>query len=199
VRVRLSGFGIALLVLGLAAALAGCQATYAPQPAEGVRSAPGTLEFVGRNRLATARGTFHRWSFRRIELDREHPERGVVELEVDVASIDTGIERRDEHLRSADFFDVEKFPTATIRVENAVADGTGEAGRPRFRARFVVRIRDVEKPIDGHFEVVSESPPAVEGDVVLNRTDFGVGPAYRWWNPASIRNEIPIHFATPVQ
>jgi polyisoprenoid-binding protein YceI len=190
---------LGVAVLGLAAALAACQATYAPQPAEGVRTAPGTLEFVGENRLATARGTFHRWSFRRVEIDRERPERSVIEIEVDVASIDTGIEGRDEHLRSADFFDAERFPTASIRVENAVADGTGESGRARWRATFVVRIRDVEKAIDGHFEVVSESPPRVEGDVVLHRSDFGVGPPYRWWNPASVRNEIPIHFATPLE
>jgi polyisoprenoid-binding protein YceI len=195
----LRGRSIFVAMLGLAAAQAACQATYAPQPAEGVRTAPGTLEFVGKNRLATAHGTFHRWSFRRVEIDRERPHRSVVEIEVDVASIDTGIEGRDEHLRSADFFDVARFPTATIRVENAVADGTGESGRARWRARFVVRIRDVEKAIDGRFEVVSESPPRVEGDVVLNRSDFGVGPPYRWWNPASIRSEIPIHFATPLQ
>jgi polyisoprenoid-binding protein YceI len=191
--------GVAALGLALAAAQTACQATYAPQPAQGVRTAPGILEFVGRNRLATARGTFHRWSFRRIEIDRAQPERSVIEIEVDIASIDTGIEGRDEHLRSADFFDVARFPTATIRVESAVADGTAESGRPRWRASFVVRIRDVEQAIDGHFEVVSESPPRVEGDVVLNRTDFGIGPPYRWWNPASIQSEIPIHFSTPLE
>ena len=123
--------GVAMLGLGLAAAQTACQASWKPQPAEGLRTAPGILEFVGENRLATAHGTFHRWSFRRIEIDRERPERSVVEIEIDIASIDTGIEARDEHLRSADFFDVARFPTATIRVENAVADGTAESGHPR--------------------------------------------------------------------
>jgi len=196
---RRSILGTGLLVVGLAAANAACQATHAPQPAEGARTAPGSLEFVGRNRLATARGTFHRWGFQRVEIDREHPERSVVEIEVDIASIDTGIEGRDEHLRSADFFDVATFPAATIRVQDAVADGESESGRPRYRAVFRVRIRGVEKAIDGRFEVVSLSPPRVEGDLVLNRSDFGIGPAYRWWNPASIRSEVPIHFSTPIQ
>ena len=42
--------GVALLGLGLAAAQTACQATWKPQPAEGVRTAPGSLEFVGKNR-----------------------------------------------------------------------------------------------------------------------------------------------------
>ena len=188
-----------MLLIGLALAFAACQTTYSTEPTQGARTAPGSIEFVGRNMLVKARGTFHRWSLRSVEVDRQHPERSVVEVDVDIASIDTGIEKRDDHLRSADFFDVDRFPTATIVVDSVAADGDSESGHPRYRASFHVRIRDVEKTIEGDFEMVDLSPPRVEGDLVLDRADFGVGVPHRWWNPVSIQNDVPIHFSTPLQ
>jgi polyisoprenoid-binding protein YceI len=109
--------------------------------------------------------------------------------------VDTGIEDRDEHLRTADFFEVERWPTARVVVHDAVADGESERGHPRYRAKFDVTIRDVQKTLDGHFEVVSESPPTVEGELTLDRLDFGVGEPKVWWNPMSITEEIPIRFS----
>jgi polyisoprenoid-binding protein YceI len=188
-----------MILMALAVMFTACRTTYSTVPTEGERTAPGSIEFVGRNMLATAQGTFHRWSFRRVDVDPQHPERSVVKLEIDIASIDTGIERRDDHLRSADFFDVDRFPTATIMVDSVTADGESESGHPRYRASFHVRIRDVEKTIEGHFEMVDLSPPRVEGDLVLNRVDFGVGVPYRWWSPTSIQNDVPVHFSTPLQ
>src|SRR6185437_10252055 len=47
-----------------------------------------------------------------LNVPRDAPERGKVVIHVTPASIDTGIAARDEHLRTADFFDVEKFPVA---------------------------------------------------------------------------------------
>ena len=46
----------------------------------------------------------------KIEIDREHPEKSWVTARIDLRSIDTGIVKRDNHLRSPEFFDVEKFP-----------------------------------------------------------------------------------------
>ena len=50
-----------------------------------------------------------------IVYDENDPARSRVEVEIDAASIDTGEPQRDEHLRSADFFEVEKYPTITFR------------------------------------------------------------------------------------
>lgn len=178
---------VALMVLIAAAAAH----TDTPASAGGP---PGSITFVAENLMSTADGVFHDWRIVRAEIDSAHPERGVVEVEVDVASIDTGIEQRDEHLRTADFFEVEKFPTATVRVHGARPDGTSERGHPRYAAKFEVRIRDVTRTVDGVFELVSDSPPTVEGELTLDRVDFGVGGPYAWWNPASIGEEIPVRF-----
>jgi polyisoprenoid-binding protein YceI len=50
-----------------------------------------------------------------IFFDPAKPEETSVEIEVDTASIYTGVDRRDNHLRSADFFDVEEFPTMSFK------------------------------------------------------------------------------------
>lgn len=185
---------LSLLSLVLVTTSLGAARTASADEEQG-SGAPGVLEFVGKNLLMTANGTFHRWRFTRVEVDREHPERSVVEVEVDVASLDTGIERRDDHLRTPDFFEVETWPTASVRITQATPDGRSDAGNPRYRADFQVRIRDVEKTLPGSFELVEASPPRVEGELVLDRTDFGVGEPHRWWNPASPEDDIPIRFS----
>jgi polyisoprenoid-binding protein YceI len=155
---------------------------------------PGSITFEAKNLFSTAHGRFHQWRVVRADVDPAEPGRGIVEVEVDVASIDTGIDRRDEHLRTADFFDVENFPTARVRVHDAEAIGPGESGHPRYRAQFDIAIHGVEKTVEGEFELTQASPPTVDGSIVLNRVDFGVGTPYTWWVPGSIEETIPVHF-----
>jgi polyisoprenoid-binding protein YceI len=70
-----------------------------------------TIEFWARHMMvAKVRGEFTGFDGT-IELDEAHPERTHVNVKIDAASIDTRLEARDEHLRSADFLDVAQFPT----------------------------------------------------------------------------------------
>jgi polyisoprenoid-binding protein YceI len=61
-----------------------------------------------------------------VTLDSEKPEASSVQITVKAASVDTGNEKRDGHLRNADFFDVEKFPTLTFKSTKVekTAEGT---------------------------------------------------------------------------
>ena len=56
---------------------------------------------------------------------------GRITLTIDAASLDTGIEMRDNHLRSSDFFDVARFPTVAFQSLRVEAAG---AGRPWWAA-----------------------------------------------------------------
>ena len=64
--------------------------------------------------VSQAHGLFNEFSGQ-IEFDPEHPEKTRVEATIVVSSIDTDHEKRDAHLRSADFFDVESFPSMTFK------------------------------------------------------------------------------------
>src|SRR5258706_1875641 len=64
--------------------------------------------------VSKVRGRFGKYSGS-VQIDDSDITRSVIEATVDAASIDTGTQQRDDHLRSADFFDVEKFPELRFR------------------------------------------------------------------------------------
>jgi polyisoprenoid-binding protein YceI len=86
-----------------------------------------------RGRFGTFSGTIH--------ID-EVPERSWVAVTVEAASIDTGDEVRDRHLRSADFLDVERFPQITFR-STSVRPGRGD----RWEVAGDLTIRDVTRQV----------------------------------------------------
>jgi polyisoprenoid-binding protein YceI len=64
--------------------------------------------------VSKVHGRFTKWDGT-LELDAEDPARSKLEVTIDASSIDTQEEKRDAHLRSPDFLDVEKFPTLTFK------------------------------------------------------------------------------------
>jgi polyisoprenoid-binding protein YceI len=74
--------------------------------------------------VSKVRGRFTKWDGSLL-MDEEDPSGGRVEVVIDAASIDTGVGQRDEHLRSGDFFDVEKFPTITFKSARVEQAGAG--------------------------------------------------------------------------
>ena len=72
--------------------------------------------------LGTTHGKFTGFSGK-IEVDREHPENSSVTAQIDVRSIDTHIKKRDDHLRSPEFFNVEKFPQITFKSRSLKRTG----------------------------------------------------------------------------
>ncbi|PYJ68943.1 MAG: hypothetical protein DME76_10655 [Verrucomicrobia bacterium] len=81
-----------------------------------------TIGFSVHQFLGTTHGKFTRFSGR-IELDRERPENSSVTAQIDVRSIDTRIKKRDDHLRSAEFFNIEKFPYITFKSRSVKRTG----------------------------------------------------------------------------
>jgi polyisoprenoid-binding protein YceI len=81
-----------------------------------------TIGFEVHQFLGTTHGKFTRFSGK-IEIDREHPENSSVMAQIDVRSIDTRIEKRDDHLRSPEFFNVEKFPQMTFKSRSVKRTG----------------------------------------------------------------------------
>jgi polyisoprenoid-binding protein YceI len=74
--------------------------------------------------VTNVRGVFHDVKGT-LKFDAVDPSKSSIDVVIQAVSIDTGIEKRDNHLRSPDFFDVEKFPTLTFNSTkfDKVADG----------------------------------------------------------------------------
>jgi polyisoprenoid-binding protein YceI len=81
-----------------------------------------TIGFDVHQFLGTTHGKFTKFSGK-IDLDRDHPENSSVTARIDIRSIDTGIQKRDNHLRSAEFFNVEKYPEMTFKSRSVKRTG----------------------------------------------------------------------------
>jgi len=81
-----------------------------------------TIGFSVHQFLGTTLGKFAKFNGK-IDVDRERPENSSVTAQIDVRSIDTRIKKRDDHLRSAEFFNVEKFPQMTFKSRSVKQTG----------------------------------------------------------------------------
>jgi polyisoprenoid-binding protein YceI len=113
--------------------------------------------------------------------DAADPSRSSVEVEIDAASIDTREEKRDAHLRSPDFLDVQTYPTITFqssRVERAGQD------RLRVIGELTIHGTTREVVLDTTINGRGTTPFGLEvagftAETTINRRDFGLT-----WNVA---------------
>jgi polyisoprenoid-binding protein YceI len=129
--------------------------------------------------FATVRGRFDDFAGT-FQFDPDHVERSSVEVTIQTATVDTGIGPRDADLRSAKFFDVEQFPTATFHSTRVEGDGE------RFVIHGELTIKGFTRPIrlKAEFQGRGVNPAGVEvagfeARGKLNRKDFGLS-----WNQA---------------
>ena len=95
-------------------------------------------------------------------------------LDIRTASLSTGIGRRDNHLRSADFFDVERFGEISV-VVTAVEATNGNAAD--FRANFTIKGITAPLPLPVTITELDDGSIRISGETKVNRAQFDLG-----WN-----------------
>ncbi len=130
--------------------------------------------------VSKVRGKFGRFSGT-ITYDAARPAASSVVATIDVSSIDTGVEQRDGHLKSADFFDAARFPEMTFRSKHAEP-----AGADRLRLTGDLTIRGVTREVSLDVELGGRAKDPWGGERVgfsartsLDRKEFGLT-----WNQA---------------
>jgi polyisoprenoid-binding protein YceI len=108
-----------------------------------------TIGFTVHQFLATTHGKFTKFDGK-IDIDREHPENSSVVARIDVRSIDTGIVKRDNHLRSPEFFNVERYPE--INFKSRSVKRTGQQSGDILGD---LTMHGVTKPITLHVKLLS--------------------------------------------
>jgi len=116
-----------------------------------------------------------------IEFDPAHPEQTKITGKIDVGSIDTNVAKRDDHLRSVDFFNVAEHPTITFE-STKVTDIDRKANTAKVHGNLT--IRGVTKPVvlDAGFLGEATDPwgnkkAGFSAETQINRKDFGLN-----WN-----------------
>lgn len=98
-----------------------------------------------------------------------------VSAEIEVASVNSGNEQRDAHLKAADFFDVEKYPTASFVSTSVTPDGEDYRLEGDFTLKGVTRPVTLALQFNGVNPGMGHGAVAgFEASVVLNRKDFGI-------------------------
>jgi polyisoprenoid-binding protein YceI len=143
-------------------------------------AAHSSIGFSIRHMLSKVRGRFATFTGV-VNLDDTDLTRSVAELSIDSSSIDTGTSQRDAHLRSADFFDAEKFPKIhfrSTRIEKV--DDT------RYRAVGDLTMHNVTREVNVDVEYAGRGKDpwgnervAFAAKTSLDRRDFGLQ-----WNQA---------------
>ncbi len=132
--------------------------------------AHSTLSFVVQSALIDAQGTFNQWTAVAI-VDGGDLSTLEIRATIDISSIDTGIEKRDNHLRSSDFFGAEAHPKATFKSRSVavtsetelVVTGDLSIGGVTKSVSIPVSVKHAD---DGRYRLA--------GQATLNRMDFGV-------------------------
>ena len=165
----------AFLAIGLVAAVA------APALADTftVDKAHSEAAFQVRHILTKVRGTFRDFSGT-INFDKAKPESSSVEFRIKATSIDTGNQKRDDHLRSPDFFDVATHPEIVFKSTKVVAKGgnkfdvTGD-----FTMHGVTKTITLPVSFLGEQKFGKGVKAGFETAVTINRKDYGLN-----WNRA---------------
>ncbi|HTJ83944.1 MAG TPA: YceI family protein [Polyangiaceae bacterium] len=130
--------------------------------------------------ISKVHGVFGKWAAS-FSLDTEDFPASSVSVEVDIASIDTKEEKRDGHLKSADFFDAEKFPKMTFKSTKVE-----KTGGDRLAITGDLTIRGTTKSVvlDAEYAGRAKDPWGGEragfaASTKINRKDFGLH-----WNQA---------------
>jgi len=180
---RLAGRLVVGLTAGLAAVVALAAAQWSMQPKE------SKLTFVGEQAGAQFEGNFDKFSAD-ISFDPKNLAASRFDVKIDTGSVNTQDGERDTTIKSADLFDVKKFPSAQY-----VADKFTDKGGNKYSATGKLTLRNVTKdvPIDFTFEN-KDGGAWLKGTAKIKRLDFGVGQG-EWKDTSTVGNDVQVRFA----
>ena len=130
--------------------------------------------------IADVSGTFNNFDVTVISSKKDFSD-AVFELTAEVGSIDTRVEQRNNHLKSADFFEVEKYPTMKFK-----STSIEKAGKDKYKLSGNLTIRDITKAVtmDLVYRGTIENPQSKATTAgfqltgTIKRSDFNVGPKF---------------------
>ncbi len=115
-----------------------------------------------------------------VEFDKANPASSKFSLVIDAASLDTMNEKRDEHLKNADFFNVKQFPQITFE-STSVAPGNSASGKTVYDVTGKLTMHGVEKEVTLPMEFLGEGATPFNDyrvgflcQTTLKRSDFGM-------------------------
>lgn len=148
-----------------------------------------TLTFVGTQAGAAFEGVFEKFTAD-IKFDPKDLATSHFDVQIDLSSVNSRDGERDETIKSADLFNVKRWPSGRYVTDKFVDKGAG-----KFSATGKLTLRDVTRDVPIEFTFESKNGSTwLKGTAALKRLDFGVGQG-EWKDTATVANEVKIRFA----
>lgn len=147
----------------------------------------GSLTFTAEQQGAGFEGLFREFTAS-FDLDPQAVESARIEATIDMDSVDTLYDERDEYLRQADWFDVERWPTARFVTESIRPTDDG------YLADALLTLRDQTRPVALAFslETLDDGQLKFSARAEIRRLDFGVGQG-QWTNTDWVGDDVSIN------
>lgn len=146
-----------------------------------IDAAHSELQFRIRHLVSRVNGTFNQWKGTITVPDENRWETAQIEVVIQTASIDTKNERRDNHLRTSDFFLADSFPTITFRSTRIERSGNAAKIHGNLTMRGVTRPVVLEGELLGATKTAQgKNRIGFEATTTIDRLDYGVA-----WNRAA--------------
>lgn len=159
-------------------------ATTATAATWSVDKAHTEVNFSVKHFFTPVNGSFGKWDID-LQYDAENPEKSTVTATIDITSVNTGNEKRDNHLRSEDWFEVETHPTMTFKSTKVE-----KVGNDKLLAHGTLSIKGHEQEVElaithlGTKQIPEQMQPMLRGSkqvasfeatTSIDRLDFEVG------------------------
>ncbi|MBL0938153.1 MAG: YceI family protein [Gemmatimonadaceae bacterium] len=135
-----------------------------------VDKAHSEINFVADSRMLSAHGFFGKWDAD-VKLDAANWSNSTVSITIDAASINTRNDQRDNHLRSADFFDVAKHPTITFKSVSVKSTG---ANAVAITGDLTVRGTTKRIVVPANLVFYEQGTGRFRGTFTIDRLQYGV-------------------------
>jgi polyisoprenoid-binding protein YceI len=168
-----------LLVLGLTAYAAG---QWALQPKG------SSITFIGKQAGAEFQGNFDKFTAD-IKFDPKDLAGSRFDIKIDMGSVNSKDQERDDTLKTADLFDVKRFPAAKYVTEKFTDKG---GGKYAATGKLTLRDKTRDVPIDFTF-MSTASGGTLQGTAAIKRLDFGVGQG-DWKDTENVGNDVKVSF-----
>jgi polyisoprenoid-binding protein YceI len=151
------------------------------------------IDFVSKQMGVPVEGSFGK-ATASVNFDKANASASKAEIEIDLASIDTGSDEANTEVKREGWFNVKKFPTAKF-----VSTAVKEVGSGRYEAAGKLTIKGKTTDIMAPFQLKSGANvvSVAEGKFIIKRSQFGIGEGV-WADPDTVADEVEVKFKVPL-
>lgn len=164
-----------------------------------VDSSASKLSFEGNQAGESFKGEFKKFT-PVIDFDPKTPEKGKIEVTIEMGSVTIEGKDRQESISGEDWFNITKFPTAkftSTSIERCTTCTRAASLGPVFTVKGNLSLKGVNKPLQFDFDLDQQKYDkglgAALGGFTLNRNDFGIGQG-RWASEEWVKSEVRVSF-----